>query len=205
MIETGLFVQNFDEAYKMLCMLNKTSMSSREALKKFLDIHKASEDYFLFAEHIVYNSPPDEYHAFPTNNALEVLQDISTRNQLAIVTVGDEEIQRAKLKKSGINLSLFTKVFICSKQDKKPYYEALLQASSLSPSEVIVCGDRIAVDLTPAKELGCNTVHIRFGRGLGFTGLDRDVDYAIVHLRDLTTIVKQFELKKKKALRKSFN
>lgn len=205
MIETGLPIQDFDEAYKMLCMLNETAMNSRDALKEFLDIHKAPENYFSLAEKVVYNSPPDEYHASPTDNALEVIKDISTRHQLALVTVGNEEIQRSKLKKAGINPALFTKIFICPEKDKKPYYEALLQDLSFSLSEVIVCGDRISVDLTPAKELGFKTVHIRFGRGLGFTGLKRDVDYTILHLRELTTIVKRFEAKEKIALRKSFN
>ena len=58
-----------------------------------------------------------------------------------------------------------------------------------SPSEVLVCGDRIPADLIPARELGFRTAQIKWGRGLNSTKHKGDVDYSISALGELKGIV----------------
>ncbi|MCK4934771.1 MAG: hypothetical protein KAR79_04205, partial [Simkaniaceae bacterium] len=98
--------------------------------------------------------------------------------------------------KAKIDPALFSKIFICPEKNKKPYYKTLFNSFDYLPSDIVVCGDRINIDLTPAKELGFNTVHFRYGRGTGFTGLKRDVDYTISSLCELREVVEFLALKK---------
>jgi FMN phosphatase YigB (HAD superfamily) len=53
----------------------------------------------------------------------------------------------------------------------------------------MVCGDRISIDLSPAKELGLRTVHIRTGRGFQQMQPASDVDFAIGKLNELKEII----------------
>lgn len=61
----------------------------------------------------------------------------------------------------------------------------------MDPADGIVCGDRIAIDLTPAKELGLTTVQMLSGRGVCCVGNKRDVDFSISHLGEIYKILPQ--------------
>ena len=95
-----------------------------------------------------------------------------------------------KLKKAGIDSSLFCKILILEKKNEKKYcYESLIQELNLSPGDVIVCGDRIPIDLVPAKQLGCKTIHMKKGRGLHTAGSEREVDFTITHLSQIGKVL----------------
>ena len=68
---------------------------------------------------------------------------------------------------------------------KKEAYQEIIENISISPSKVLVIGDRIPVDLAPAKELGCKTVHVKQGRGVHSQGSEEAVDFAITGLSQL--------------------
>jgi FMN phosphatase YigB (HAD superfamily) len=98
-----------------------------------------------------------------------------------------------KMKKAGIDSSIFSKILFSAARNKKIHYQGLLDEFGVSPSEVVVCGDRIATDLVPAKELGCRTVHMRWGRGIPSFALSPskgDVDFSIGKLGELKEILR---------------
>ncbi|MBU6447143.1 MAG: HAD family hydrolase, partial [Verrucomicrobia bacterium] len=107
---------------------------------------------------------------------------------VALVTGGHPPFQMEKLEKAGIDRSFFSKIAIPEDSIKKPFYEALLREFSIRPQEVVVCGDRIAMDLAPAHALGCQTVHMRWGRGKKLA-TEQWVTHSIVELSELTRII----------------
>jgi FMN phosphatase YigB (HAD superfamily) len=113
---------------------------------------------------------------------------------LALVTVGKENIQRKKLKKAGIDSSLFSIIEVLEKRDKGPSYRKILKKLKVHPKRVLVCGDRIEIDLKPAKLLRCNTVHMKFGRGLNCVDRENVVDHEIKELKDIKKIISKYEV-----------
>ena len=84
---------------------------------------------------------------------------------------------------------IFSKIVVSEEKNKGPHYQSLSKELRYPPSEILVCGDRVAIDLAPAKQLGCKTVQIRWGRGLNSVGLNGEVDYYISDLKELNIIV----------------
>jgi FMN phosphatase YigB (HAD superfamily) len=72
---------------------------------------------------------------------------------------------------------------------KKIEYQKILEEFDVSSSSVFVCGDRIGLDLQPAKELGCITIFMRNGRGLQVSLPDKNVDHVIHELNELKKII----------------
>ena len=68
------------------------------------------------------------------------------------------------------------------------YYEALLKEFSELPSDCVVIGDRIPMDLLPAHELGFRTVHMRWGRGRMWKS-ENWIDHSIRELSELLEIL----------------
>jgi FMN phosphatase YigB (HAD superfamily) len=112
-------------------------------------------------------------------------------HRLAVVTIGREELQHFKLKKAGFFLDLFSKIVVTTERNKKIHYKSLLEEYGDAPCETIVVGDRIEVDLRPAKELGCSTVRMMRGRGAYEEQKDKVVDYTIYDLRELPEIIEK--------------
>jgi FMN phosphatase YigB (HAD superfamily) len=124
--------------------------------QKFLPIGLAK-----LREPLTDQSPP--VHVVPY--ALEMLKIVQKKHFLSIVTIGVPSLQLSKLKNAGIDPLDFSKINVIEERDKKPSYRALIDEAGLQPQEDVVCGDRIAIDLAPAKELYCHTVHVAWGRG----------------------------------------
>lgn len=189
MCAKGLEVSDFEKTYEMMLRINRSSLTSRHGLKEFLEIRGADQSFLDVGLEVIYERPPFEGGIQPVEGAKEILSYCARNHQLALVTIGQEIVQRKKLMLAGIDSQIFSQIFVCSKRDKKPYYKKLIEELGFTAGQVIVCGDRISIDLAPAKDLGCKTVHFKWGRGLGNTGLKRDVDYTILHLRELKTII----------------
>ncbi|KKR70225.1 MAG: HAD-superfamily hydrolase, subfamily IA, variant 1 [Candidatus Roizmanbacteria bacterium GW2011_GWB1_40_7] len=60
-----------------------------------------------------------------------------------------------------------------TKPDPQPFQNALKQLA-LAPNEILVIGDRVEVDLTPAKRFGMKTVFVDWGRNLSYNKADVD-------------------------------
>lgn len=132
---------------------------------------------------------PPFFSISTTPFAKEILEELKEKHRLALVTAGNPAFQREKLEKAGIEPTLFSNILIPEDSVKKPAYEVLAKEFLNRPRDVVVCGDRISVDLAPAHELGFVTVHMRWGRGL-INQTEPWIDYSISALSELRDILK---------------
>ncbi len=149
----------------LLQQINGESLRTQDALRLFAQKKHIAESV---CEHVVkqLNSlVPHDFTVHCTPQAKEILAHYAARHPIALVTGGHPPFQLEKLKKAGIELSLFSKVGIPEDSVKKPFYSRFAAECGVPLHEVWVCGDRIWMDLKPAYELGCKTVHMRWGRG----------------------------------------
>ncbi len=193
MQQEGLYLPDPQKALKQLLSINSQSISSDVALKEFIKMAKAPDIFYKIARKEVYESPTLPKTIQPIEGASELLEKLSDAHTLALVTKGVPEIQKEKMRKASIDKNLFRYIFCCEQQNKKQIYQKIGKNAEILPKNSLVCGDRIYFDLTPAKELGFKTVQIVRGRGLGNTGLKNDVDYTILHLRELSNILEKFQ------------
>ncbi|MDN3508512.1 MAG: HAD family hydrolase [Candidatus Neptunochlamydia sp.] len=190
----GLSMASFNRSYDELLRLNTFHVSSGEAIREFLEINKAPAQCLDVALKAVYESPIFNEPIQPVEDAIEVLEELSVSHPLVLVTKGKEKIQREKMKRAGISTQFFTKLYFCTDGDKKKIYQKVSEEMGISPLNALVCGDRISIDLTPAKELGYKTVQLKWGRGLGNTGFKKDVDYTILYLKELKALLEIFKI-----------
>lgn len=190
----GLSMANFNRSYNELLRLNTFHLSSVEAIREFLEINKAPTQCLDVALKAIYESPIFNEPIQPVEDAIEVLEELSAHHPLVLVTKGKEKVQREKMKRAGISTQFFTKLYFCADGDKKKIYQKVSEEMGISPLNALVCGDRISLDLTPAKELGCKTVQLKWGRGLGNTGFKKDVDYTILYLKELKALLETFKI-----------
>lgn len=189
MVEEGLELNDFERALELLLRLDKKSESAQCALEEFMEINDFDPKFLPAALNEVYNSFSEEIPVFAVEDAGEVLALLSYDHKMAIVSVGNPELQLRKLKKAGIDSSLFCKILVLEEKNKKKSYEALIQELNFSPSDVIVCGDRILTDLLPAKQLGCKTIHMKKGRGLNSIDGEPEVDFTITELSQISKVL----------------
>jgi len=189
MIEAGLSVPDRSAALEFLKRLNETAESARAALSEFIELVDGDERLYSLGVAEIYDVFPEDSVVFPLEDALAVLEEVRQMHRLALVTLGKESHQLLKLKKAGIDSTIFSKIVVSEDRDKKPHYIKILKEMGYAPQETVVCGDRIGVDLTPAKELGCRTVHMQWGRGSGLKSTSRDVDFTITELKKIPDIL----------------
>ena len=166
MVNKGFKADDFYQALFLLRELNKQASNAEEALKEFVvNMHGDPEFIHIGKEQLI-NFTLD-MPIFPLESAVETLHLLKKKKHvLCLVTVGKDSLQRQKLEKAGIDPILFSKIIVSEDKNKKPHYERLLAEFEYSPMQVMVCGDRISVDLEPAIQLNCKTVHVLCGRGL---------------------------------------
>ncbi len=165
LVANGLKVSDVESAFQVLLTLNESSSGSEEALIKFILQFGGGAELISFANAEMSRPLPAGFSIQTTPDAKEILQTLSKKHILALVTGGHPPFQMEKLEKAGIDRAFFSKIAIPEDSVKKPFYEALIREFSVPAHEVLVCGDRIAMDLTPAQQIGCKTVHMRWGRG----------------------------------------
>jgi putative hydrolase of the HAD superfamily len=199
MVEAGLQVGDFQEALTILRRLDTATESASQTLLEFLEItlsdKESDKKYFDIGHAEVYGPLPQDFPVYPLDQALNILSDLASQHQIALVSMGKPEQQLLKLKNAGIDSTIFSKILISEDRDKKPHYKTILDELGFTPSQTLVCGDRVKRDLSPAKELGCITVHMQWGRGLSSLlsalphYIARDVDYAIKKLSQIKDIL----------------
>jgi FMN phosphatase YigB (HAD superfamily) len=189
MIAAGLYVSSYNDALELLKRINKTALSSSDAISEFIEIIDGTAEHLQIGKEKLYTDMPADVPVFPLDGAGELLTELAQDHELALVTMGKSAIQMEKLKKAGIDSTLFSNIVVSEDRNKKIHYKRLAEEGRYFSNEVLVCGDRIPFDLTPAKELGFKTVHMRWGRGLNSQGRKGDVDYQISTLKELKDIV----------------
>lgn len=189
MVICGLPVSVFDEALEQLKRLNKAAISSKNALQELIEILDGTPDQLQAGQEKLCGALPLDFPVFPLEGAMDLLTELSQDHELAIVTSGKTPFQMEKLKKAGIDSSLFSNIIVSEDGNKKIHYKRLIEQGRYCSHEVLVCGDRVPIDLAPAKDLGVKTVQIRWGRGLDSQGRKGDVDYQINALGELKGII----------------
>jgi FMN phosphatase YigB (HAD superfamily) len=168
-----------------LMTINESASKTQDAIEIFSDRHHLILDK-TFKELI---SPlPKDFQIPCTPNAKQTLEMYAKKTPIALVTGGHPPFQLEKLEKAGIDGSLFSKIAIPEDSMKKPSYQEISREFSVDPSEMWVCGDRISMDLLPARELGCKTIHMRWGRGLKMATVPW-IDFSISDLSELRRII----------------
>lgn len=193
MIEAGLKVKSPKEALKTLIRMDARSLSSKASLTEFLELTNGLSFLKIGLSEIYEGTDlPEEVEL--ASGAERVLRQLRKEHQLALVSYGLPHVQKAKMEKGGLDPDLFSSLTFAKTRDKKNDYQTVISNLSFVPSKVVVIGDRIAFDLTPAKELGCRTIHIRKGRGLGNTGLKTDVDDTILSLEQIGNCIQSYDI-----------
>lgn len=189
MVQEGLVLENLPHALEMLRRLDEAAISSRQSLSEFLELMDADPRFLTIAIDEMHGNISSEIPVFPLDGAHEALAEIGRHHQLALVTMGRSDQQLAKMKNAGIDSTIFSKIVVADEKGKKTHYQAIMEELGYAPKDVVVCGDRILTDLTPAKELGFKTVQMRHGRGLNSTSPKSDVDYAISKITEMKSII----------------
>jgi FMN phosphatase YigB (HAD superfamily) len=171
-----------------LFKLNQTSLRSKDALLEFCTRHDVPKTGQEAALKEMFSPLPDDFQIPTTPFAKETLSFFHKTHHLALVTGGAPPLQRQKIEKAGIEAKMFSKIAIPEDSVKKPVYLALLQEFSVDPKNAWVCGDRVTMDLIPARELGMRTVHMRWGRGN--LQIEKWVESTIQNLSELKEIIR---------------
>ncbi len=189
MAAAGLVISGFTEALIQLKRINEAAASSIEAITEFVEIHGGNASHIEIGKQQLHADIPEDLPIFPVEGAVELIVELAQHHQLALVTIGKLSRQMGKLKKAGVDSAFFSSIIASEEKNKKSPYQWLLESYRYNPQETVVCGDRIAVDLAPGKELGFKTVHLKRGRGLNYTGQKEDVDFQITALKDMKNII----------------
>lgn len=156
LIKAGLLVDNpFYEIKKLLTKLKKEK-SARQVLKNYLVENDIDKKFLNLMDIGLTKLLPDYFEVKTFPFVKNILIDLRKKHTLCIVTRGEENYQQQKLQKTGIDFSLFSKIVVTPKDDKKIYYKDL--RDEFGVENFLVCGDRVKSDLIPAKELGGTTV-----------------------------------------------
>lgn len=98
-------------------------------------------------------------------DAFQVIETLSAKYPLYILTNGFDDIQHVKI--SGVGMTHFFERIITSEVAgcKKPaaqFFEFALEQADCLPSEVIMVGDHPIIDVQAAEALGITAVHLNF-------------------------------------------
>jgi len=190
MVKQGLRVDSVEQAKELILALDKGSPTGKETITRFLKkVHAPLALLEVgFAE---YQKGREDMTVLPLLGAVEALQKLWEKHDLMLISTGEEETQRRKMKIAGINVSWFRKIIIVSDYDKRKVYEDVCKEWGCTPEQVLVIGDKFKTDLLPARELGMKTVYVRHGRGLVDPPQKGEVDYMIQDLQELPSIVEE--------------
>lgn len=167
--------------------LNQSAQSSSEVLEKVQREFCLSDQLYLKAKKILDSTQlPKQITLLPSAKTL--LESLKNDFKLFVVTFGNKQLQEMKLKNTGIDRGYFCKIVVTDQRVKKRSYQRLFEEYQLNPKDGIVIGDRALGDLKPAKELGCYTVHIKWGRGLNQEFDKSIMDRQVLHLENFYQI-----------------
>lgn len=175
-----------------LMALNETTLTSKGAITAFWQ--RYSEDLEVLEKGLetMGQSIPEDLELELVPDCLETLSLIKDMaSSIALVTRGEPRLQLQKVEKAGIQQSVFSKLIISSGPSKKSDYQKVIRDLGQDPKDVVVCGDRVPLDLTPAKELGLFTVHFQHGRGRSHQEPKKDVDLVIYRLKELIQVLQK--------------
>ncbi len=195
MIDQGLVLPfSFEQAFAHLIKIDQTSLSGDETFRKFLKEINAPISFVEMGKKVYYEYFEDGMKVDCVPYAIDVVSNLAKNHTLAIVTCGYEQQQHQKMKKAGLLTKYFSEIIVLPiLSNKKIHYESLLAKYKYTPKQTIVCGDRFASDLAPAKELGIKTIHFRWGRGRCPLEPNQKPDYSIDSLAQVLPLIEKLQ------------
>lgn len=109
------------------------------------------------------NELPGDNHLF--NGAIEILDYLSEKYRLHIITNGFEEVQHLKLRNSGISKyfrSVTTSEDIGLKKPHPSVFNAALNKASAVPQKSMMIGDSFEADIIGAQNVGMHTLFFNY-------------------------------------------
>jgi len=144
--------------------VSKSGLRYSRLKDTFDELNYQTEDRLinlLAEEYITYLS---QYNTL-FEGAIDILQYLSSKYELHIITNGFEEVQYKKLSNSGL-LPFFNKIVTSEKVGvKKPnpkIFQYALNISSAKSNESIMIGDNFEADILGAKNVGMHTIFCKF-------------------------------------------
>ncbi|MBN2479516.1 MAG: HAD family hydrolase [Parachlamydiales bacterium] len=185
-IKKGYQIKNFEKEYEKLLKIDRNSKSSKDTFEKFFK----NDSKFLDIVNKAYISLyPNDIKIFTLKGVKKILKELSENHKLAIVTKGNKKFQLFKIKKAGIDSSLFSKIEVTQKENKGIFYKKIIDELGYKAEDCFVCADKIKVDLKPAKELGITTIHMKWGRSRK-EKKDENVDFQIKNFEEIKQVLK---------------
>lgn len=112
--------------------------------------------------------------------------------KLLLVTAGEKQIQREKIKVLGLADDCFDEILIPDRNSgpaKKSCFKEIIERYHLKPEEIVCVGDKIEDELTASKSLGMITIMFQHGRHYETYLKERNKfikpDYSITHIKEL--------------------
>ena len=127
MIKHGLKLPNFQKVLKKLLDINEKSKSSNEALEIFVDNLKIEKKNENLGKKILQSENLGGIKINTFHNVKKTLQSLAKNHTLALLSRGNERLQLNKMEKAGIDSTLFSKIVITDKNNKKNYYKQFLE------------------------------------------------------------------------------
>lgn len=164
--------------------------SSHEALQAVFKNHDIPHAHFESAKRFL-DSFDDTIPVELFNGVKTLLENLRTKHKLVLVTKGRQDQQQLKIQKAGLSDGFFEHMLIVDVGSKKQAFSQL--ALGYDSKNVLVIGDRITADLSPAKDLGFKTCLVRQGRGEFQKISPTIVDYIIQDVTELENLLKSIQ------------
>lgn len=175
-------------------LLNEGLMSKKEIFEtRFVEFfQKVGIDYDGVRFNEIYLdalSEPIHY----VDGVLEVLEKLSSKARIYIVTNGVERVQKPRMERSGIAQyiqEVFVSEVIGYEKPQKEFFDAVYaKVPELRPEETLIIGDSLTSDIRGGNLCGFDTCWFN-PKKKPHNGIDH-VDYEITHLAELIPIVEQ--------------
>lgn len=152
--------------------------------ERFFNALSLKGDFSIFSK-LYMERTPRKTNLLPS--AFEVIETLSAKYPLYILTNGFDDIQHVKI--SGAGMSSFFERVITSEVAgcKKPspdFFNFALQAARCLPDEVVMVGDHPIIDIEAAEAVGISAIHLH---------LRNEESQARIRIRDLRELLDLFE------------
>lgn len=98
-----------------------------------------------------------------TEGVIELLEDLSSRFQLCLLSKTDEADRRKQISELGLD-KYFKDIQVNEEEKQESHFQRCLMIMNLKASEVAVIGDRVAGEIFVGNQLGMLTVWYKSGK-----------------------------------------
>lgn len=193
MVEAGLNIEHQKDALTTLLRMNLAAPSTWQLLEEFVELMEGTACHHRCAIEEIEKVDLEIFDLPEASESIALLKKLRDTYHIALVTRGNEVMQRAKLEAFGIDETLFNHLIVTPKRDKERWYAHLMQEYDVEGEEVVVVGDRVGDDLAGAKRLGATTVQVKRGRGANAMPHEEIVDHIIYSPEELPAILENLK------------